>query len=659
MRNGNLEMKSFNENIKQKSVVKYSCKIFLLLISALLLISCNEIKAPKNEPFIGENEPPLKQEFRWSNGKMPKSFDPARVSAAPETDIVRAIYEGLTDLDSKTLEPIPALALKWNHSKDNKTWTFHLRQDAKWTNGEPVIAKNFVDSWKRLTELGSSVPQRNLLKNIVGMDSEDVLPVFADEASKETTFDDFSGAVRLKLQSNTNSASNQNPAKVSAKQPEVKIDKENQNKSETKEKEALKFGVEAVDNFTLRVTLIHPDSEFPRLVSHPIFHPIFGDGKEFENKELNPEIVTNGAFRLISVAKDGITLERSQDFWGKDDVKLEKVKFVPTENAESALNAYRNGEIDAITNANFQPLALKLLQPFEKEFKRTTHGALNYYEFNLNEKPFNDLRVREALAISIERERLTQDEMDGVTEPALSFLPFNKNEEEKSDKKDERLKQDSEKAKQLLAEAGYPDGENFPTIKLVINRNNMQQKIARSVARMWEKSLNVKTEIIAKDFADFENIVQTGDYGLARRGAVLPTNNETSNMLLIFNRLNKNDNKKENKTEEKKTLENPILTDKTAESNIFIDDILIDKAIEDSNKIAKYTNESLNEHLILTEEQALEELPAIPLYFPTSYSLVKPYVRGFDMNPFDVLSLKNVQIDNSWYPSKDAANSPK
>ncbi len=86
---------------------------------------------------------------------------------------------------------------------------------------------------------------------------------------------------------------------------------------------------------------------------------------------------------------------------------------------------------------------------------------------------------------------------------------------------------------------------------------------------------------------------------------------------------------------------------------------MIDKAIEDSNKIAKSTNESLPEHLILTEEQALEELPAIPLYFPTSYSLVKPYVRGFDMNPFDVLSLKNVQIDNNWYPSKDAANSLK
>lgn len=657
-------MKSLDEKNKQKSVIKYSCKLFFLLIFSAFLISCNEIKTPKAEPFIGENAPPIKQEFRWSNGKMPKSLDPARASAAPETDIVRAIYEGLTDLDSKTLEPVPALALKWTNSKDNKTWTFHLRQDAKWTNGEPVLAKNFVDSWKRLTELGNKVPQRNLLKNIVGMDSEDVLPVFADELSQETNYDEFSGAIRLKLQSNSNTTANSNLSKTPVKQVEssnIETEKSSKEEVKKKEKDSVKFGVEALDDYTLKVTLIHPDSEFPRLVSHPIFHPIYGDGKEFEDKELNTNIVTNGAFHLVSIAKDGILLERSTIFWSKEDVKLEKVKFVPTENAESALNAYRNGEIDAITNADFQPLALKLLQPFEKEFKRTTHGALNYYEFNLNEKPFNDLRVREALTISIERERLTQDEMDGVTEPALSFLPFDKNDEEKSDKKDDRIKQDSEKAKQLLAEAGYPDGENFPTIKLVINRNNMQQKIARSVARMWQKSLNIKTEVIAKDQADFENVVQTGDYSLARRGTVLPTNNETSNMLVIFNKLNKVDNKTKNKptTEDKKNLENPILTDKTAESNIFIDDVLIDKAIEDSNKTAKSTHEKLDNYLILTEEQALEELPAIPLYFPTSYSLVKPYVQGFDLNPFDALSLKNVQIDSNWYPAKENVNHTK
>ena len=284
---------------------------FAALLFALFLTSCSEIKTPKPEPLISKTDPPLKQEFRWSNGKLPKSFDPARASAAPETDIVRALYEGLTDLDPKTLEPVPSLAVKWTASKDKKVWKFYLRQDAKWTNGENVTAKDFVDSWRRLTELGNKVAQRNLLKNIVGMDSEDVLPVFADEP-KENDFDEFSGSAKLKLSRNSNLMSENNSLKS-----DLPKEKRELKESDRKENESLKFGVEEIDKFTLRVTLIHPDNEFPKLVAHPIFHPVYGSGREFEKEELSTDITTNGAFRLVSVQKDAITLERSDVFLGQ------------------------------------------------------------------------------------------------------------------------------------------------------------------------------------------------------------------------------------------------------------------------------------------------------------------------------------------------------
>src|SRR5688500_9924264 len=116
--------------------------------------SCTELKRPEPNPYLSETQPPPKQEFRWANGGMPKSLDPARAFAAPETDVVRAIYEGLTEVDSKTLEAIPGVAEKWSVSADGKTWTFTLREDAKWSNGKAVTANDFVRSWNRLLDLG-------------------------------------------------------------------------------------------------------------------------------------------------------------------------------------------------------------------------------------------------------------------------------------------------------------------------------------------------------------------------------------------------------------------------------------------------------------------------------------------------------------------------
>lgn len=640
-------MENRNRTNYQLSVIKYLLKVCLLLFFVVFLISCNEIKSPETKPFIGENAPPPKQEFRWSNGRLPKSLDPARAAAAPETDVVRALYEGLTDIDAKNFKPIPALATKWTASADLKTWKFELRRDAKWINGESVTAQNFVDSWKRLVELGDKVPQRGLLKNIVGMDSEDVLPVFAEEPNEESETVEPNKFLQqnVQIESNSNAGKQPTPAPTST----VK----NENHSKVPPKSPAKFGIEAVNDFTLKISLVHPDQDFPLLVAHPLFRPVFGDGKEFEDNGLNPEIVTNGAFKIAAIGKDGITLERSTVYWNKYAVKLETVKFVPTENAESALAAYREGKVDAVTNANFQPLALKLLRPFANEFHQTTHGALNFYEFNLQQKPFDDARVRKALAISIEREHLTEDEMDGATEPALSFLPF---EEERS-----KLVQSVEKARKFLAEAGFPNGENFPTVKLVVNRNNMQQRIARSVARMWLKNLNVKTEIVTKDQADIQNLVQTGDFSLVRRGVVLPTNNETSNMLAMFDetkRLPVKEEEKEipkEKEENESVNSNQILTEKSAESELN----LAESSPETIEKPVEQETAPFQTQTILTGDQALEQLPAIPLYFPTSYSLVKPYIQGFELNAFDATSLKNVEIDSNWQPTGDKINSNK
>ncbi len=607
-------IKNYRLQITKKSVS--ICVYLWIIIFALFLSSCAELEKPKTEPFYAQTAPTGKKEFRWSNGKTPKSFDPALAASSPETDIVWAVFEGLTDTNPQTLEAIPAISIKWESAEDFKTWTFHLRKDAKWSNGKPVTAKDFERSWQRLAKMGTRVSHYKLFQNIVGMQiaPKENLPVL--EEKEPDIFANLSNqnSQVLTNQSNTNTA---NTTIETEKKPIEKI-----------ETEKPVFGVEAVDNFTLKVSLVNADKNFPALVAHPLFRPIFGDGKDFESGKLNAAIITNGAFRISSIGQDGITLDRAENFWNKDKIELERVRFVPAENAETALQFYRKGDVDAVTNFDFAPLALKLLEPYD-DFHRTTHSALNFYEFNTEKAPFNDHRVREALAIAIERERLTEGTTEGATKPALSFLSFTKGEN--------KLSQDIKRAKKLLEEAGFPNGENFPTIKLVVNRNDIQQRIARSVKQMWEQNLNLKTEISVKESGEIEAIAKSKDFDILRRGAVFPVADETANLLTIFPpkmAVSEQKNEAEEIAQEKETAENPDVLTENSEDK--------DSAVEKP--------QTIENKIILTEEQAIEELPAIPLYFPMTYSLVKPYVKGFEMNSLDAPSLKNVRIDNDWQP---------
>ncbi|CAN5648548.1 hypothetical protein BH24ACI2_BH24ACI2_09300 [soil metagenome] len=644
-------MKNFKEK-NYKLSINYPLQLCLVIL-VLLITACAELEKPQPEPFYAETAPPQKKEFRWNNGKMPKSFDPALAAAPPETDVVRAIYEGLTDTNPKTLETIPAIAVDWAASGDNKIWTFTLRRDAKWSNGEQVTAKDFVRSWKRLAKMGDNVSHSKLLNNIVGMqvaEKEETPPQETEEPdlSPKSPFNQDLPQIFKKPNPNTAQKTEIKPA-LPPKQSEADKKSETEVKTKITEKKetkpGTKFGGEAIDNYTLKISLVQPDKDFPALVAHPIFRPIYGDGKEFEGDKLNADIVTSGAFRVFSVGQDGITLDRAEHYWNSGKIELERVRFVPTENAEKALDAYRKGEVDAITNVDFEPLALKLLTPYD-DFERTMHSALNFYEFNRENAPFDNRQVREALAIAIERERLSEDEMDGASLPALSFSPFD--EETKI-----KLRQDTERAKNLLTEAGFPNSENFPKIKLLINRNNMQQRIARSVAKMWKDNLNIETEITVKETDEIEAAKKTGEFDMIRRGVVLPTTDEAANMLAIFpskESAAETKTAKKNKENETSKIEKPKNNENVSEQ--------IKGETFDNENLALGTFENMEENgAILTEDEALAELPAIPLYFPTSYSLVKPYILGFEINTWDAPSLKNVRINYNWQPEKTGGES--
>ncbi len=611
-------------------------RFFRLLFATLLGVcistaACGELTKTKPETFYSETTPPRKQEFRWSNGKMPKSFDPALASAPPETDIVRAIYEGLTDTDPKSLEAIPAVALSWSSADDTRIWTFKLRKDASWSNGERLTAHDFVRSWKRLADMGETASHHSLLHNFAGIHNSETKADLKDTEAAPKRVESSAAPVS----SNSNTApeiSKPKPQEPSIKLPPIA-------------NKALPFGVEALSDFELRVTLKEPDDGLPKLVAHPMFRPVYGSGDYFEAAGLDANIVTSGAFRIASVGKDGVTLDRDDRYFGRSKINLERVRFIPTDDPDEALAAYKKGDVDVVTNVAFEPLALKLLTPFV-DFKRTTHSALNFYEFNLKQGPFNDKRVRESLAIAIDRERLTAGEMEGSTKPAFDYLPFESGREGK-------FGSDVAHARELLEHAGFPDGAGFPKIRLLINRNNTQEKIARSVAKMWKDALKVETEIIIQNPDELEETRKRGDFDLVRRGVVLPTSDETANMLAIFS-VDKVDHEMSELPSEtpiagnsNTNVQKPKTKNESGNSNIGFGSIVDELVI----------NTGAGTETILTEKDAIAAIPAIPLYFPTSYSLVKPYVLGFEMNTLDAPSLKSVYIDSNWQPSKKKSQS--
>lgn len=573
--------------------------VALILCSLLIVDAGCFLRGVSSSAYYGRVVVPRAQEFRWSDGGLPQVFDPAFAAAPPDTDAVRALFEGLTDYDPQSLQPVPAVATRWESTDDSRVWTFYLRSDARWSTGVPVTAQDFVRSWQRTLKLGEQAPHTELLSNIVGARPavRPTLPAAAPVKGRRSRH--MAAADRR----SNDAALNILP---------------------------LPFGAEAINDHLLRVHLQAPNPDFPALVAHPVFRPVKIADEDAKKKIGATDLISNGAFLLGKTATDSVMLERADKYWGRSEVSLERVKFVGTRDPETALAAYRAGEIDAVTNAALEPLALKLLTPYE-DYHRTVFGALTYYSFNTAHRPFDDVRVREALASAIDRERLSREEMGGATEPAHQFLPNAL--AATADRKDEAvvaksatLNQDLNRARELLAEAGYPAGNNFPPVRLLINRNDQQRQVAEAIAAMWLANLNIETEIIVKSWDEYEAAIRNGEYDLARRGMVMQTTDEATNIRLLF-------------ADTKAVATQAGVTTHGS------------PAPEAGREAANVT--SLNRELeknapVDSQAEALRQVSAIPVYFACSSTLLKPYVSGFDNNVLDAPSLKKVRIDSGW-----------
>ncbi len=405
-----------------------------------------------------------KQEISINNNAEPESLDPQKVSGVPESNIIRQILVGLTSTDPEG-NTIPGMAESWE-SPDNKVWTFKLR-DAKWSNGDPVTAQDFVYSLQRLANPETASPYSSY---IVDAKIANAQAIIDGKAKPET------------------------------------------------------LGVKAVDDKTLKITLSEPVPYFPDVLIHTSVKPVNKKVVEkFGEKWTAPEnIVVNGAYKPVEwKVNDKIVLERNPEYYDNANTTINKLTFLPITSNTSAITNYQAGDIEYTT-----PIPSEQFEKLKKELGNEVNVGPKlctyYYEFNTVKAPFDNTNVRRALALALDRDVITQKVLGQGQTPAYQFTPPSTQGNVKNTPEWEGW--DKEKriaeAKKLLAEAGYNE-QNPLKFELFYNTDEAHKKIAVAVSQLWKKAFGEKlinVTLANKEWKSYLDARRNGNYQLARAG---------------------------------------------------------------------------------------------------------------------------------------------
>ena len=402
--------------------------------------------------------------LHYGNGAEPQGIDPHLVTGVPESHIVRALFEGLAVKNPITLEPEPGVAERWEISPDGTVYTFFINPQAKWSNGEPVTASDYVWSWERALH-----PETGSLYAYM------LFPVVNAEKFASGAIDDFA-----------------------------------------------EVGIKSLDAQTLRISLNAPTPYFLQLMDHYstfAVHPEtvlkFGGMSDRFTLWTRPEnIVSNGAFTLKEWSLNRqIKVEKNPHYWDKSSVALEGVYFYPTENVVSEERMFRSEQLHVT-----QGIPLGKIPNYRavqnSPYVQAPYLGTYYYLINTKKTPVDDVRVRRALSYSIDRDTLTRTVLRDTAIPAYSITPpdtlgYNP---------PKLFSFDPEQARALLAEAGYPDGQGWPGLEITYNTNEDHRKIAVAVQQMWKDELGIDVSITNQEWKVYLNTVSQGEFQVARRG---------------------------------------------------------------------------------------------------------------------------------------------
>ncbi|OKP03246.1 ABC transporter substrate-binding protein [Xenorhabdus eapokensis] len=402
-----------------------------------------------------------KQEITINNGVEVTSLDPHKVEGAPETAIIRNLLEGLVTTGPNG-ETVPGVAERWEN-EGYKVWTFYLRNDAKWSDGKPVTAQDFVYSWRRLADPSTGSPYTSYLQYAYIQNVDDILK--------------------------------------GIKSPE-------------------QLGVKALDDHRFQITLSQPVPYLVDMLSHTAMKPVRQDIIEkWGNKWTLPEHhIGNGAYTLKDwVVNERIVLTRNPQYWNNKETIIEKGTFLPIVSGVSDVNRYRSGEVDITDNAIPPDLYQKMKRDIPEQLQVSPYLCTFYYEIN-NQKPlFKDKRVREAIKLSLDRDIITEKIMAQGQIPAYGFTPtyigggLSINPAWASWTQEQR----NQRARELLKEAGF-DASNPLKFTLLYNTSEQNKQQAIAAASMWQKNIGAKVMLQNQEWKTSLQNRHQGNYDVAR-----------------------------------------------------------------------------------------------------------------------------------------------
>lgn len=532
-----------------------SMQAIVWLVLLALLASSISCGLSRNEEFFGKTDPPSQNVFRYITGDEPESLDPQLSSGQPETRIFMALYEGLVEYDGKTMEPVPAIATRWDENSDSSEFVFHLRDNARWSNGDSISAKDFVYSLRRglspeLLSRSASLafyiryaesynqgavfvrdPKTGefLLEkdfatepgSVIPFSETPLAPGFKEYKStveeptrdKETPFHQFMHSpARLTLPGDEKARN-----ALLAKNPKLQAAIGGREFVPVKGED---IGLEAVDDYTLRISLRQSTPFFLGLLANQFFRlvpqrVIERYGKDWTNPAY---IVSNGPFKMKSWKPyNELAVERNPMYWDAANVHLDGIRYFPMSDQPTMMNLYRVGEVDAVPNHAIISAWVDEVR-YKKDYMAASEAAVIYIVLNVNKPPMNDLRVRQAFDLALDKE--TARKWRKIVKPLKGITP-------EDIFPDYPLPKGSTfnpaRARQLLAEAGYPVVQNkngsyscpsFPIdqVEYTFPTAPSNKITAEFWQAQWKQNLGITVPLRSMEFKTFVDARSKLDY---------------------------------------------------------------------------------------------------------------------------------------------------
>ncbi|MGY3916884.1 ABC transporter substrate-binding protein [Aeromonas australiensis] len=453
------------------------------------------------------------QQLVKGNGSEPATLDPHKSEGDVESAILRDLFEGLVTSGPKG-EILPAVAESWE-TKDNKHYVFHLRKDAKWSNGDPVTAHDFVFAFQRAVDPNTASPYSWYLE----------MPTIANAT------DIIAGKKQL---------------------------------------DAL--GVKASDDYTFEVQLEKAIPYFVSMLSHTTTYPVPKKViEQFGDKWTQPEnMVSNGAYVLKKwVVNERIELERNKQYWDDGKTVINKVVYLPIQSTNAELNRYLAGELDMTKNTPIERFK-QLKKDYPNELKVTGQVSTYYYQYNVRKAPFDDVRVRTALSYAIDRDVIADKVMGQGQTPAYGLTPDYVDGFKPVVADWAKLTQAERdaKAKALLQEAGF-DASKPLKFELLYNTDDNHKKVAVAVASMWKK-LGVQVSLVNQEWKTYLETKKQGQFDVSRAGWVADYNEASSMLDLMQSGHGNNDGKYANPAYDKLLSESRDQVDADARNQLYV-----------------------------------------------------------------------------------------